>query len=68
MEVEAGDYRWVFELKFARTGDDPEALCEEAVEQIRSRDYGNTPRGGKLIRVGMVFEEAERRVTRWRVA
>lgn len=68
MEVEAGDYRWVFELKFARPGDDAEALCDEAVEQIRSRDYGNTPRGGKLIRVGMVFEEAERRVTRWRVA
>lgn len=68
LEVEAGPFRWVFECKFARAGADAKALSSEAVEQIRKRDYGNTPHGKALIRVGMVFNEEKRRITDWRTA
>ena len=65
MEVEAGDYYWVFEFKFAKLGGDSKALCREALEQIRQKDYGNTLHGKKLIRVGMVFDEEQRQITDW---
>ena len=66
MEVDVGRYRWVFELKFARKGDDAKALCLKASDQILERKYGETPHGKQLIRVAMVFEEAARQVTAWK--
>ena len=66
LEADAGDYRWVFELKFARKGEDAAALCRQASDQIWKRKYGETPHGKHLIRVAMVFEEAARQVTAWK--
>lgn len=65
MEVDAGDYRWVFEFKFARKGDDAKTLCQDAADQILKRKYGETPHGKHLVRVAMVFEEEARQVTAW---
>lgn len=65
MEVDAGDYRWVFEFKFARKGDDAKALCQDAADQILKQKYGETPHGKHLARVAMVFEEEARQVTAW---
>ena len=66
MEVDAGDYRWVFEFKFARKGDDPQALCQAASDQILKRKYGETAHEKQLIRIAMVFEEEARQVTAWK--
>lgn len=60
LEVDAGDVRWVFELKFARDGDDAEALLSEALEQIRSQKYGESSSAKRLKRAALVYSEAER--------
>lgn len=67
MELEAGDNYWVFEFKYAKSGKDPKALCKAAADQIREKDYGNTLHSGRLIRVGMVFDEKRRQITDWKV-
>lgn len=67
LEADAGDYRWVFEFKFARKDEDAVALCQQASDQILERKYGETPHGKHLIRVAMVFEEEARQVTAWKV-
>lgn len=61
LEVEAGDRRWVFEIKYAAKTKDVAPRLEEAVEQIRSRRYGETPHGRRIIRAALVFDGAERR-------
>ena len=65
MEVDAGSLHWVFEFKFAKTGVDPQVLCQEAVDQIKMRRYGSTLHGKQLIRVAMVFDEEKRQITAW---
>lgn len=60
LEVDAGDVRRVFELKFAKDGDDAEALISEALEQIRSRKYGESSSAKRLKRAALVNSEAER--------
>ncbi len=67
MELEAGDNYWVFEFKYAKSGKDPKALCKAAADQIREKDYGNTLHSGRLIRVGIVFDEKRRQITDWKV-
>ncbi len=65
LEVTAGSRRWVFEIKYAKPGDDARGLLESALAQIRTRHYGESPRQKELIRVGMVFSGKESRFTDW---
>ncbi|MBQ9275197.1 MAG: PD-(D/E)XK nuclease domain-containing protein, partial [Succinivibrio sp.] len=59
----------VLELKFSQDGSDAQALLEDAVNQIKARDYGReeTLHGQKLLRIAAVFNAAaqERRITLW---
>ena len=66
LEVTAGRRRWVFEFKCARRSAQTEALLQEAIVQIRSRHYGETPHGLDLIRVAVVFDAQARQITAWR--
>ena len=61
LEVEAGDRRWVFEFKYTNDESQTPRLLDEAVEQVKSRRYGMTPHGRKLIRVALVFNGRLRR-------
>lgn len=65
LEVEARDRHWVFELKFAKETSQVKKLLAEAVEQIRDRQYGETPHGKKLRRVALVYSAQDRRFTAW---
>ena len=65
LEVETGDFHWVFELKFAKAGTNVASLCREALAQIRDHRYGQTAHGRQVIRVAMVFEETARQITEW---
>ena len=66
LEFNAGDYHWVMEFKYAKEGDDPDTLLAEALNQIKSKRYGEGQDIGnkKLLRVGLVFDGKERQFVR----
>ena len=54
--IETKNRRLVFELKYAEDETVAKAMLSEAVEQIKSRDYGNTePKKNELLRIATVF-------------
>ena len=54
--IETKNRRLVFELKYAQNETEAKTKLTDAVEQIKSRDYGNTePKKEKLIRIATVF-------------
>ena len=54
--IETKNRRIVFELKYAQNETDAKAKLNDAVEQIKSRDYGNTePKKKELLRIAAVF-------------
>ena len=54
--IETKNRRIVIELKYAQNETEAKTKLSEAVEQIKSRDYGNTePKKEKLIRIATVF-------------
>ena len=65
IEVDTGNFHWVFELKFAKATEDTKSLCQAALKQIQEKAYGQTLHGKTLIRVGVVFSESKRQITDW---
>ena len=54
--IETKNRRLVFELKYAEDETVAKAMLSGAVEQIKSRDYGNTePKKAELLRIAAVF-------------
>ena len=54
--IETKNRRLVFELKYAEDETVVKTKLSEAVEQIKSRDYGNTePKKAELLRIAAVF-------------
>ena len=54
--IETKNRRLVFELKYAEDENVAKTNLSEAVEQIKSRDYGNTePKKNELLRIATVF-------------
>ena len=54
--IETKNRRLVFELKYAQNETEAKTKLSEAVEQIKSRDYGNTePKKNELLRIATVF-------------
>ena len=61
LEFKVKDRYWVIELKFAKEQDSPQKLLNEAIEQLKSRQYGEQNET-KLqhIRLALVFSQKER--------
>ena len=54
--IETKNRRIVIELKYAQNETEAKTKLSEAVEQIKSRDYGNTePKKAELLRIATVF-------------
>ena len=54
--IETKNRRIVFDLKYAQNETDAKTKLIDAVEQIKSRDYGNTePKKKDLLRIAIVF-------------
>ena len=54
--IETKNRRLVFELKYAQNETEAKTKLTDAVEQIKSRDYGNTePKKKELLRIAAVF-------------
>ena len=64
IEVDTDSIHWVFELKFQRLGKDPSALLEDALTQIKKKDYGaHTEK--RLLKVACVFSEEKKAFVAW---
>ena len=54
--IETGDRRIVLELKYAQNENEAKVKLDEAVAQIKSRDYGNIlPLKKEILRIAAVF-------------
>ena len=54
--IESDNRRIVFEFKYAKNETEAKAKLSEAVEQIKTRDYGNIlPKKNELLRIATVF-------------
>ena len=54
--IESDNRRIVFEFKYAKNETEAKAKLSEAVEQIKTRDYGNIlPKKNELLRIAAVF-------------
>ena len=54
--IESDNRRIVFEFKYAENDTEAKAKLSEAVEQIKTRDYGNIlPKKNELLRIATVF-------------
>lgn len=65
LEVQAGTRHWVFEIKFARTGEDPALRLAEGLEQLKTRRYGLKIGSEELRRMALVFSEEQREFILW---
>ena len=63
LEVDAGDFHWVFEFKFVRKEISEERLCQEGAEQVKRHRYGEQFKGKQLRRMILVFSPEERQFT-----
>ena len=64
--VETDDRRIVFEFKYAENETEAKTKLNEAIEQIKTRDYGNIlPKKKELLRIAAVFN-AESKVRAFR--
>ena len=54
--IETNKRRIVIEFKYAQNETEAKAKLSEAVEQVKTRDYGNiVPRKDELLRIAAVF-------------
>lgn len=67
LEVEAGNFHWVFEFKAVRKGESPEAKLKEAIDQITLKGYGLQALNSNLIRVAIVYSIEKRSFVKWQV-
>ncbi len=57
LEIDFSKRRLVIELKYAKSGSECEKALHEAIEQMKSRDYGNTlPLKEQIYKVALVFD------------
>ena len=65
LEVSVGNRHWMLEFKYCREGGNAEKLLQEALLQMRSRQYGAQTEAGELMRIALVFSERERQFVKW---
>ena len=68
LEVNAGNRHWVFEFKFVGADSEAAPALARALDQWRSRRYGETPGIRKLMRTALVFSGQSRRLVAWKLA
>ncbi|MGN0901961.1 MAG: PD-(D/E)XK nuclease domain-containing protein, partial [Succinivibrio sp.] len=69
LSLELRDKRIIFEFKYAENESDAKTKLNEAIEQIKTRDYGNILPQKELIRIAVVFnaDTAVRAISRYLV-
>ncbi len=65
MEIQTRTAKLVIEFKRMRKGVSQKAAMKEALDQIRTHDYGVTPEDIKLIQVGMVISPEQKKLVEY---
>lgn len=69
LELKIANRRWVFEFKFAKIPTQEQGLLKQAVDQIRSRRYGEGDLFHReVIRIALVYSAHEKQITQWQIA
>ncbi len=59
--------RIVLELKYASNESEAQKKLDEAIQQIKDKDYGNVlPEKAELLRVALVFDGEKRQITHYK--
>ncbi len=66
LSVVVGRRHWIFEIKFARRGDDPTKLLDMACRQMRDRRYDKVIAGKEVLPVALLFSDEARRIVAWK--
>ena len=61
IEFAFGGVNWLLEVNFAKTGENAKALLAKVMNEMRDRRAGEQDKKGRLMRLGLVFSEDERR-------
>ena len=67
MEIQTRTTKLVIEFKRIRKGVSQKAAMKEALDQIRTHDYGVTPEDIKLIQVGMVISPEQKKIVEYQI-
>ena len=68
LEFKVKDRYWVIELKFAKEQDNPKKLLDEAVELLKSRQYGEQHENRlQHLRLALVFSQKDRQFIEYTV-
>ncbi len=67
MEIQTRTTKLVIEFKRIRKGVSQKAAMKEALDQIRTHDYGVTPEDIKLIQVGMVISPEQKKLAEYQI-
>jgi hypothetical protein len=67
MEIQTRTAKLVIEFKRMRKGVSQKAAMKEALDQIRTHDYGVTPEDIKLIQVGMVISPEQKKIVEYQI-
>ena len=67
MEIQTRTTKLVIEFKRIRKGVSQKAAMKEALDQIRTHDYGVTPEDIKLIQVGMVISPEQKKLVEYQI-
>lgn len=65
LEVKAGTRHWIFEFKVARPDESAKIKLSEALEQIKSRNYGADSTYCEVRRIALVFSIGKREFVEW---
>lgn len=65
LEVKAGTRHWIFEFKVARPDESAKVKLSEALEQIKSRNYGADSTYCEVRRIALVFSIGKREFVEW---
>lgn len=57
---------WIFDITFARRGDDPTKLLDAACRRMRDRRYDEVFSGKEVLPVALVFSDEARRIVAWK--
>lgn len=66
LSVVVGRRHWIFEIQFARRGDDPTKLLDAACRRMRDRRYDEVIAGKEMLPVALLFSDEARRIMAWK--
>lgn len=68
IEVFAGEWHWVFEIKFVEKNAEAAKALDRALMQMESKHYGEDLSGLKLIQLGVVYSAEAKTIACWKRA